>query len=747
MTGSNSNLSAPRLRLAKALMAVAVSWAATEASAQQAAQGATADSRAQASGAVEEVVVTARRRAESLQDVPITVSVIGRSELEAKAVGDLKALDGFFPNVNVQAATTSASSTQIFLRGIGIDNTGFNVDPAVAVYVDDIYVGRLIGSLVGAGEVEQIEVLSGPQGTLYGRNATAGAVKYVTRKPNLSATQGELSATFGNEKRADFKGSFNLPLITDKLGLLVSAQRRDQDGYIKLFDATGANTGLLGNGVGITDLRAALRYVPTNNLTVDLATDYTANRSGIQSLTPTNCAALPLQPGLNSLGQPALISAGQFTRCPLFYSDPYASFVGPFPASDPRTYSAGAALTVAWNLGYGTLKSISGYRGFKDVFASALFSKPPPAVQVNLRDDLRQRQAQQEFQFIVSNNRVFNYTVGAIYFHENIRAHYSSQIGSLATIPYHNEDSQISDSYALYGEIYIKPIDKLEFTLGGRSSWDHRSVDRALLRTPYLVPTGTFAGSINSTDFSPKVAVSYQTDPGLLYASYTKGYRPPGYVNTSPNVVADLGTQFQKETETSYEVGFKATLFDRRLTWDTALFQAKYENLEATLTVSGNTIVVVSNTKIKGIESSLTYRPMTGLSLFANVGILSNEYTRPPLGQPYAVKLKHAPPQNYLVGGNYDWPVSGLHGSLFFGADLQRTGAAFRNVANTVDNASDPYTLVTARFGYRSENDRWSITAGGTNLLDEKYWMLGTQNQTRAYQPPHRVYVKLTAHF
>lgn len=717
-----------------------------------------------------EILVTARRREETLMDVPIAIASVDSKFLDNKAISDLRGLDGFVPNVNVQAGTTSASASQIFLRGVGTDDVGFGTDPNVGVYLDDIFIGRFVGSMAGALDLERIEVLRGPQGTLYGRNSTAGAVKFVTRKPDVNESRAKLAVTLGSEKRRDFKGSANVMLAEGKAALLLSAQTRNQGGYIKLYDDLGRDTGERANGMDAQDYRAALRLLPNEDLTIDLSVDYTHNRSGIQALTPTNCALLGtngLVPGIvtDAAGEyvPGNVSAGQLSRCPLYYGDPYASYRGPFPWNDPKFDSAGAASVISLDLGSTTLKWVSSYRGFRDVFSSSLNGKPlfndtvTPNVgntQINLRSHLRQRQLQQELQASSSMGGFFDYTVGLFYLREKVRSNYQTQVYVPATptdagpAPRLNRDVQISTGTAIYGELYIRPIDRLEITLGGRYSWDRKSIDRERYTSILAAtPAGVADLKIKSHKFTPKLGISYDTGPLLLFASYTEGYRTPGVINSNPSSDAAMVLESVMETEKSYEGGFKARLLNGMFSIAGTAFSAKYSNLQATLTINGVTTVVTSDAKIKGLEFEATARPVDGLSLFANAGFMKNHYTKPPAGQPYAVKLKHAPKYNFVIGGQYETAFGDTPGKFFIGGDLSSTGKAYRNVANTIDNQSDGYSLLSARFGYRAEDDKWSITFGGTNLTDKVYYMLGTQNAARSYQPGRRFYGTVEVNF
>lgn len=694
-----------------------------------------------------DIVVTARKRTETLQTVPTTITAVGSVALEARAVTDLRSLNGFVPNVTVEAGTTSSSSSQVFLRGIGIDNTGFNIDPTVGIYLDDIFVGRLIGSMLGAVDMERIEVLRGPQGTLYGRNSTAGAIKYVTRKPDLSENNVRLAATLGSFDRSTLRGSANVVIVPGKVALLLSGQRNKEDGYIKLVDANGQDTGLRGNGRNVQDYRAALRLLPVDSLTIDIVGDYSHNRSGLQAQTPTNCGALGTRPGTvfsSTSGQfvPGNVSAGQFERCPLFYGDAFTSSVGPFPFDDPKYDSAGIAATGAYDLGSATIKSVTGYRGFRDIFSSNLYGKPSPNLQVALRNTLRQRQFQQEFQLSSNDSGWLGYTLGLFYYHENIKSLYETRIGT-ATLPAArvNDDVQVTSAYAGYGELYLRPLSGLEVTLGGRISFDDKSVNRAIIASPGASPI-TYQGKINTTRFTPKLGVSYKFTPDVLgYATYSTGYRSAGWANTNPAALATAALQFGIETETSFEAGLKTQWFDRALTLNLAAFSAKYDNLQAALTVNGQTIVAAADARINGLELEASIRPARGLNIYGNLALMNDKYTTPPPGLFYARSLKHLVRTSYLIGADYSTSLGSLPGSIFFGADFRYQGRAFRNVNNTIDNQSDPYGLLDARFGYRSKDDNWSLSVGGTNLTNKTYYLLGAENQARSYQQPRRYFV------
>ncbi|MFT4055690.1 MAG: TonB-dependent receptor [Novosphingobium sp.] len=311
-----------------------------------------------------------------------------------------------------------------------------------------------------------------------------------------------------------------------------------------------------------------------------------------------------------------------------------------------------------------------------------------------------------------------------------------------------NADVQVTDAFAAYGEVYIHPLQNLEITLGGRMSWDRKDVDRALYPTvSSTTPSLTYSGKIKTDKFTPKLGISYQLDDVLLYATYAQGYRSAGWANTTATTLANLQLQFGIEEEKSYEVGVKSQFFDRKLTLNLAAFQAEYNNLQATLVVNGETVVTTSDARIRGLELEGSLRPLPGLNIYGNLALMKDKYLSPPPGLYYAHRLKHLSRESYLIGFDYDIDLGQQAGSIQLGADLRHQGSAYRNVTNTIDQQSDPYTLVNARIGYRAPDDRFSLTFGATNLTNKTYYLLGGENQTRSYQPPREYYLTFGVDF
>lgn len=679
----------------------------------------------EADAPIERIVITARRREETIRDVPASVSLVGGESLENRALTDLRALEGTIPNVSFQAATTSATSAQIYVRGVGIDPPLYTVDGSIGIYMNDVFIGRPSGSLTGGAlDLDRVEVLRGPQGTLYGRNAVAGAIRFITRAPELGVVERNLSVTVGSEDRRDIRGVFNAPL-GENAAIRVAAQTRDASGYYNLVDEDGVLTGDTANGTRAQDARISLHWRPSAQTTVDIVADYSRDRSGPQVITPLDCASFGLNP--------------QFDRCPFFYGDPYTGHYS-FPHDANRFDGGGVAGTVEWELSDAfSLKSVTSYRGFNEVFTTTLSGRPSPRTDIS--QDLDQSQFTQEFQLSSNLDGPINFIGGLYFFREDIDA---VSLLETAAVSIENRDDQTTTSTALFGEVYYRPIEDLEITVGARYTWEERENDRQLI----FGAGSLHSAKISEEIFTPKLGISYDTGPALLYATYSQGFRPGGWSTATPTSPSSQAAIFELEEMTAYEIGLRSELLDNRLALNLAAFRNEYNNLQATRTNElGETIVVSSDAQIDGFEAEFSYRATDQLRIFGNLGLMSNKYLTPPPGLPFAVNLKHAPDAMGMLGFNYDWELDQAPGSFFVGGEWAHVGSSFRNVANSETLHSKPYDLVSARIGYRSQDDRWSLTFGGTNLLDETYFMIGAEQPSAGYSAPRRFHLTLDVSF
>jgi len=356
---------------------------------------------------IDEIVTTAQRREQSTQDVPVAVTVLTTAELETKQIGDTLDIQNFVPNLNIGTNTGTANAARIFLRGIGEDESRGAVEPAVGTYIDGVYIGRLVGSLLDLVDLEQVEVLRGPQGTLYGRNSNGGAIKISTIKPQAeNGFSGKF--TYGNNERIDVKGTANFA-VSDSTAIRVSGLYKTRDGFFDIIP-NGAAAGEGSEDVGDVDTLAFRGSISQDigDWNVLITADYTDDDSDPipSSVLPgldadNNVFTVEPVPGMPCLTPGATAPAGpfQFTRP-----------VGCFNGFSNETISQGIAGTITGELAGHTVQSISSFRKLDDDLSSH--------IGFPFAQETDQEQFSQEITFSSNLDGAFNYVVGGFYFRD-----------------------------------------------------------------------------------------------------------------------------------------------------------------------------------------------------------------------------------------------------------------------------------------------------------------------------------------
>ncbi|WP_185965206.1 TonB-dependent receptor [Glacieibacterium frigidum] len=678
-----------------------------------------------------DIVVTARRRSESVQDVPLAVTAFGQAEFERQQVVDLEDLNLGVPNLTVVRNTGTTTGAQVYLRGVGQDDSSFTGEPSIGIYLDDVYIGRQIGGVLDVLDFERIEVLRGPQGTLYGRNSSGGAIKYVTRRPDLNDMSVSGAVTFGTYDRFDVTATASVPLIDGKLAIKADGGSRDQRGWARLVDATGADTGRRANGIDSQSARLSALYAPDDALSIYLSADVSRNRSGPQAIISTNCTGLIVPP----------VTAITVV-CPYRFGPRRTGFGAP----DINRFSGfGSNATIEYDTGKGSVRAITGYRTFSDDVAIDLSGNP--AAPFNLIQYLDQRQFSQEVQFASDLGGSVDFVTGVYYFNEKI-----DQDATFSG--FRNFDTQKAQSYAAYAEVYAKPLDGLTITLGARISKDRKRIDRQFFLTPTAtVPSvvlndATGDNRFSDSKFTPKIGIDYKLGPDVLaYASWSKGYKAGGFAAARPTSVAQVSGQFSSETVNSYEAGIKSELFDRVATLNGSVFLANYSNLQSSVLGGNGSFTVVSgDAKFYGAEVEATVRPTRGLSLYGLLGLLHDEWTRQPQGIPTAIRLKHAPRAQFKVGGSFDTPVTERL-SAYLVANYRWTDEIYRNTANNLNILAPSYGLLDASIGFGASDGKWKLLLSGQNLTDKVYVTQGVSTLGRYLGEPRTIALTLKASF
>ncbi len=604
---------------------VAVASLALTASPSIAQQAGAADDTADGS-TLGEIVVTAQRRQQSLQDVPIAVSAFSGQELAAKQIRTTIDIPRMVPNMVGATNVGIGSANSYFIRGLGNTESIATFDPPVGTYVDDIYVSRQNANNFAFFDVDRIEVLRGPQGTLFGRNTTGGAINVVLKKP-ADSFGGYVEAGYGAYDKWIIRGSVDAP-ISEKVLTKLSGFATEADGYVK-----NLTTGEKNNGTKSFGLRGAVRLLPTDAVTWDLSADYVRD---------------------NTLNLPSVKVGGDlFNNTGL--STKTAGLAGLVAGRKANfhlknvTKSLSFASNVQIDLGDATLALITGYRDLKQDYLSDVFDGKYSTGGFALANAGRFKQFSQEVKINGKIAEGLQYTAGLFYIHEDNRTDFADvftlDLGTVG-LPLVLADRVLKNKTsapAAYLQFDWKPVDSLTLTVGGRYTTEKKTVGVTANANPALagVPYGSAdiaAAGVplrnRTKEFTPRFAVEYRPmQDVMLFASATRGFRSGGW--NARSLSAENFLEFGPEKVWSYEGGFRTELFDRTLRFNTTVFYTDVKGFQVPLGFVDSTGAINfvtqngSDFRNYGLESELVWAPVRGLSLFANIGLQRAKYLNP----------------------------------------------------------------------------------------------------------------------
>ncbi|MDP3676268.1 MAG: TonB-dependent receptor [Novosphingobium sp.] len=575
-----------------------------------AAPAAAQDAADQPSDGIEEIIVTAQKRAESLQDTPISIAAFNAEDLEAKGITGLTDLRAQVPNLQLTPFPNNAATTQIFLRGVGLSDDQITQDGGVAVYQDGVYVARSQGQALEVAELERVEVLRGPQGTLYGRNATGGAINFITRKPDLGEFGFKGQVSIGNYDIRKLKAAVNVP-VGERLAARFSYLNSKQDGFVRN----------LGTGVkrfGDKDrqaFRGDVLWQPLDALSLRYAYD----RSEIQD-TPVFVAFSPLHP----------LRADRPTAGSPLVRDLLRNDI----------VTQGHSLTAEWEAADSlTIRSITAYRKL-DNFQNQNYLTGvlgPTPLQNNM-SRLLQNQWSQELQLVgdLLDDQV-EYVLGAYYFDED-GSNFSNSFSPPTATRSFTTATIANRSYAVFGQATFRPEwfeRKLALTLGARHSWDKR--EATLVRStqvgagPVTPVPGVGDGSRSFRNFSPSVTLGFDVSDDIhTYVKAVRGYKSGGF-NIRASSIARFNDGFEPETLWSYEAGLKSQFLDDRVRFNVAGFHSKYRDIQINVQSDPTNaritdVLNAGSATVNGVEADLTLAPSRNLRVGLNYGFLDPSY-------------------------------------------------------------------------------------------------------------------------
>lgn len=720
---------------------------------------------------VEEIVVTARRTEESLQRTPVAVTATTGASLERAQISRVDQLQNIAPGLVIQPAVAQPGSAAFAMRGQSSPDGLIAVDQSVGVYMDGVYVARSSGGLFNFVDVERVEVLRGPQGTLFGRNTTGGAVNLVTKKPT-GEFEGMVRARYGNYDAWEATGMLNVPLVGDQLAFRGVFQHSQHDGY-------GYNAAFNQSvGSDKTDtFRGALRAAPDGvPVRVLVQGDYTNRRTGGELIglksftaTPVNGALVAICSGPNARATcpfkgPAGDSLARYAVDVIGKDDFYTVF-NSMPGIYGNAKSGGISATVDIDLSDTlALKSITAWRAVKTGSLSDNDGTPYLYTGGLVRSDgnfIDQDQTSQELQLSGKFlDGKLNVITGAFYFTEDGADRSKSySVFPLSPALGYNQAYVANKSYAVYGQATYNITDAIRFTGGLRYTEDKRRITR-MNRSETPGGSGNFTCSMAAATLDPGVFCEATNRKTYSYTSYTAGFDWQAaegvflYAKTSRayksggfNTRATVGgpaVGFDPEKVTDYELGGKLDLLDRRVRFNAAAFYTDYGNVQRNVpvVVPGSTLLSsgiqnAATAEIKGLELELTALPMRGLQLAASATFLDPKYKKFTIPTPTNPALDvsdtpftYTPKQSYVLSADYTTPVG--PGDVNFHVDYAYrsgtygvgplVGAGLFGATNGTTNRIPAYGILNGQVALKLQDGRLELAVYGRNILKEKYY-------------------------
>lgn len=762
-----------------------------------------------------DIVVTAQFREQKLQDTPIAITAVNAEMLEARGQTDITQVAAQAPNVTLRPQPQNGGSGLIaFIRGVGQTDFNYALDPGVGVYVDDVYIPTLSSSLLELIDLDRIEILRGPQGTLAGKNSIGGSIKLFSAKPK-GDNSGSLSVSYGSFKSINVRGMADIG-ITENLAIRISGMSRSSDGYVAMLDygqthptsnVPANNARGIGNsdyskmgGQNITAIRGALKWTPSSTIEVNLSGDYTRENSDAIP-TVLIAAGATVAPGgtfnpssngfsVDGLGTAMLtgkdgnpvpfncrfVPAGPYscdTGGNLLGYDPryvsYSNFMDAMQPSAMAPFKPYFALPVTKFEGWGVhgtvsvdvsdsvnLYYIASYRAYNSQFGQDQDASPIPVAQLD--NELNHYAWSQELRLNFKLGDKFDGTLGGYYLKQE--GTYTARVDLNYVTPtidfIHGPDATPSNTKALFATGTFRPVEGMSLTGGLRYTKDRKDYtyfrsnpdgttpngfNCFVLNGPFSEPNCLLSGLYNVTGvfegdrWDWRVTADYRFSPAfMVYASASTGFKGGG-VNPRP-FVPDQALAFNPETLTTYELGFKADLLDRKLRVNGAVFMNKYNDIilgkqvcpESSLPAPCLRPANIGSADVKGFELEVTLRPAPGFTIDGSLSMLDFEYSSACVGGvlvnsaiPCGGVTPYTPKTNYSIGAQYDFNVGSGTTSIRFDGAYQ--SEMYTNSENTSWARMPGRFIANGQISYTTEDKSWRATLEVKNLFDKYYFL------------------------
>lgn len=685
-------------------------------------------------GGLEEIIVTAQKRAESLQSIPMSVAAVTGEAIERANITTIQAIN--VPNVQIDNFTNTPNGAVMSIRGIGVVEPDPYAGNTVGIMLDGVPQLFNMTSLLDLFDIERVEVLRGPQGTLFGANTTGGVVNVITEQPT-GEWGGKLRATLGNWDRRDLSAAVNFPIVDNLLAGKITVQHHERDGWVRnVVDGSDLNY------QETQALRGSLLWTPRENLDITWTNEYVQRE----------------------YGPPIVVNAsspGYATHVPEGVQGMYAN---PCPDIDarcraPSRYRAGSqvrdlgklstyasTVTVNWSdTALGDVVSITGYKRFRvredtDQDGTPLF----------IDDTERETegwQFTQELRSAFSVNEKLDMIAGVFvsathYDHlQNFRINFPGlEAMGLRQV---NPQDQDSWSASLFAQSYYQISDRLRLQFGLRYTHEQTEmeagIDMYAGSTTFddgflLPPPDTFAVKDDDAwdNVGGKIALDYQiADTVMVFASYARGFKSGGFVGRV-GIPQDIGP-YDPEYVDTFEVGMKGDFLDNRLRSNITFFHSTYEDMQLAQiyfigAIQGNSLLNAGKSEIQGAEMELTFVPVDGLTLDLSLGYLDSEFKKfaPPdpatgLSRDFSgFRLQNTPQWTGAVSAAYEMPVAdGM--ARFFVEFTHSADKYLTSLDNAPTTRVQEMNLVNANVEWSPDNGNWTVSLWGRNLEDKRY--------------------------
>ncbi len=701
---------------------------------------------------IEEVIVTAERRAENLQDVPMSVSAYSGDLVSEAGIKSMEDIAIRTPNFKM--TSFNIAEPQMYIRGIGNTNDSAGADPAVAVFIDEVYVGRASGATTDLYDLDRIEVLRGPQGTLYGRNATGGAVNIYSKKPQQEF-ETKVGLTLGNEGLFNLRGYINGPISDDIAGKL-TVNSRERDGFAK-----NINTGQDLDDDDTKNLRGQLLITASDNVDVLLSVDYSdINKSGDNRFL-TNLGIVANGPDRGFFDQ--LQAAND-----LIGNDPRKSNHDEIQSSKKEILGLSARIEA--DLDWGTLTLITAYRESESEWWQSLnpqLSTRVGGLGLQEVDDGAVQDADQISQEFRLSGQSENLTwvTGLYYFSEDIdrderfftywdpTTHLAAfNIGDVSFL-----QKALNESFAAFGQFTWDMTDALALTLGARYTKDDKKIDNDaishiapalgfLYGIPLIGPPYSVSADESWNETTLRGTFDWNiTDNHMVYFTYSEGYKSGAFVGQQGNPTL-ASSPISPELATNLEIGARTEWLDGRFRFNATYFDLKYDDLQVWFLVNNSLNAVNAAAEVDGFESDFTVAFTENFNVVGSFATMDAEFTE---GNNAGNDLPRAPERTWSLSGNLNVPFEN-GATLGFVATASYTDEYHFEIDNDLRGLEDDVTVLDASVRYTSADGNWEVSLWGKNLDDELYSVHhidGTfGGATRIYAPP-RTYGLTFTHF